>query len=87
MGVAWPAEITASVVELLRGSVAKVVGVARTAVGCVWFAATTPVELAKLAELAELATALMTWVAEAFTLLLEAELEVGDEVAAARAWK
>lgn len=63
MDVAWLAEITASVAELLKGSVAKVVGVVRTAVACVWFAAATPVELAKLtklAELAELATALMT---------------------------
>lgn len=66
----WPmvdvtglAEITESVAELLRGSVARVVGVVGTAVGCVWFAAVTRAELAerlKLAKRVELATALMT---------------------------
>jgi hypothetical protein len=69
------AEIIESVVEPLRASVDRVVG---TAVGCVWLAAIT------LAELAELATALMTEVADAFALLMEAEVETGDDVAAAR---
>lgn len=91
VGVTWlaeitdpVAEITESVAELLRDSVARVVGAVGTAAGCVWFAATT---LAKPLGLAELATALMAWVAEGFTLLLEAEAETGDEVAAARTWK
>lgn len=57
VGVTGLAEATESVGELLRDSVARVVGVVGTAAGCVWFAATT---LAKLVGLAELATALMT---------------------------
>lgn len=66
------------------------VGLFGKPVGCVWFTAVTLAELAKLAEvaeLAELATALITWVAEALTLLLEAEEETGDEVAAARTYR
>lgn len=88
MGVTGLAETTEPVAELLRGSVARVVGVVRTAVGCVWFPAVTLAELAAC-ELAacELATALMAWVAEAFTLLLEAEVETGDEVTAAKTLK
>jgi len=74
------AEIIESVAEPPRASVDRVVG---TAIGCVWLAAVGCVWLAAIT-LAELATALMTEVADAFALLMEAEVETGDDVAAAR---